>query len=60
MSPLDEKLGHRDAALYLGIAPATLAKMRCLGGSPIFLRLGRKIVFACTTSSKDSKTNSGL
>lgn len=41
----DEKLGHRDAARHLGLAPSTLAKMRCLGGSPTFLRLGRKIVY---------------
>jgi len=45
MSSPDDKLGHRDAAVHLGIAPATLAKMRCVGGSPTFLRLGRKIVY---------------
>jgi hypothetical protein len=56
----------RDAAKRLGLAPATLAKMRCLGGSPEFLRLGRKIVYergaldlwvaqrrACSTSDAD-------
>ena len=41
----DEKLGTRDAARYTGLAHSTLAKMRCLGGSPPFLRLGRKIVY---------------
>lgn len=40
-----EKLGNREAARHLGLAPATLAKMRCRGGSPTFLRLGRKIVY---------------
>jgi len=32
-----------EAARYLGLAVSTLAKMRCWGGSPTFLRLGRKI-----------------
>jgi hypothetical protein len=41
----DEKLLPCDAARHLGLAPATLAKMRCVGGSPTFLRLGRKIVY---------------
>ena len=41
----DEKLGTRDAARHTGLALGTLAKMRCRGGSPPFLRLGRKIVY---------------
>src|ERR1700722_12569755 len=41
----DEKLSTADAARHLGLAPATLAKMRCWGGSPPFLRLGRKVVY---------------
>jgi hypothetical protein len=45
MFQVDEKLGSRDAARHLGLAPSTLAKMRCRGGSPTFLRLGRKIVY---------------
>jgi len=32
-----------EAARYLGLAVSTLAKMRCWGGSPTFVRLGRKI-----------------
>lgn len=32
-----------EAARYLNLAVSTLAKMRCLGGSPTFVRLGRKI-----------------
>jgi hypothetical protein len=32
-------------AALQGLAPATLAKMRCVGGSPAFLRLGRKIAY---------------
>jgi hypothetical protein len=45
MLPPDEKLTPPDAARHLGLAPATLAKMRCRGGSPSFLRLGRKIMY---------------
>jgi predicted DNA-binding transcriptional regulator AlpA len=41
----DEKLTPPEAARHLGLAPSTLAKMRCRGGSPTFLRLGRKIVY---------------
>ena len=32
------------AARYLGIAPATLAKMRSRGEGPAFLRLGARLV----------------
>jgi len=46
MASTDEKMNSREAARYLGLARATLAKMRCLGGSPTFMRLGRKIVYA--------------
>ena len=41
----DEKLGTRDAARHTGLAISTMAKMRCRGGSPPFLRLGRKVVY---------------
>jgi hypothetical protein len=33
------------AALFLGVAAATLAKMRCMGGSPVFVKAGRKILY---------------
>ena len=36
-------LSPHEAARYLGLAVSTLAKMRCWGGSPTFVRLGRKI-----------------
>jgi Helix-turn-helix domain len=45
MASTVEKLNTREAARHLGLAPATLAKMRCWGGSPPFLRLGRKVVY---------------
>jgi hypothetical protein len=38
-------LGSAAAATYVGLASSTLAKLRCRGGSPTFLRLGRKIVY---------------
>jgi len=35
----------REAALYIGLSPATLAKWRCLGGGPPFAKLGRAVVY---------------
>lgn len=32
-----------EAARYLRLAVTTLAKARCWGGGPVFLRLGRRI-----------------
>jgi predicted DNA-binding transcriptional regulator AlpA len=32
-----------ETSRYVGVAVATLAKMRCLGGGPVFIRLGRKV-----------------
>lgn len=32
-----------EAARYLRLAVATLAKARCWGGGPVFMRLGRRI-----------------
>lgn len=34
-----------EAASYLRIAKATLAKMRCWGGGPEYLKFGRKIAY---------------
>ena len=39
------KLCPLDAARYLGLSAATLAKLRCVGGSPEFMKLGRRIVY---------------
>jgi hypothetical protein len=33
------------AAVFTGLAVATLAKLRCLGGGPAYLKLGRKVVY---------------
>lgn len=38
-----ESLSPGDAAKILGLATSTLAKMRCWGGGPPFLKLGRAI-----------------
>ena len=42
-----QNLTPRAAAAYIGLAPATLAKIRCRSNDgPPFMRLGRKIVYA--------------
>jgi Helix-turn-helix domain len=33
------------AATFTGLAVATLAKLRCIGGGPEYLKLGRKVVY---------------
>jgi hypothetical protein len=33
------------AAVFTGLAVSTLAKLRCLGGGPAYLKLGRKVVY---------------
>ncbi len=33
------------AATFTGLAVATLAKLRCIGGGPQYLKLGRKVVY---------------
>ncbi len=35
----------RDAALYIGLAPQTLAKLRVTGGSPPYFKVGRQVVY---------------
>jgi hypothetical protein len=34
-----------DAAVYLGLSPATLETMRTRGGGPVFLKLGRRVLY---------------
>jgi Helix-turn-helix domain len=34
-----------EASRYIGVAQATLAKMRCWGGGPEYLKLGRKVAY---------------
>jgi hypothetical protein len=33
------------AAAILGLSPSTLSKLRCFGGGPPFLKLGRKVCY---------------
>jgi len=37
-------LDTAQAAIYTGLAPATLEKLRCMGGGPKFVRFGRRAV----------------
>ena len=47
-----------EAARYIGVAVSTLAKMRCWGGGPEFLKLGRKVAYERTTSRRLEKQSS--
>ncbi len=40
-----EVLSPLEAARYLGLAQPTLAKMRCWGGGPEYLKFGRKVSY---------------
>jgi excisionase family DNA binding protein len=40
-----ELLNVPEAAKYLRIAPQTLAKMRCEGTSPPFIKLGNRVLY---------------
>jgi predicted DNA-binding transcriptional regulator AlpA len=33
------------AAAFTGLAVATLAKLRCLGGGPAYIKLGRRVLY---------------
>ena len=47
MDSIHEILAPREAAQYIGLAPATMAKIRCCSNDgPRFMRLGRKILYA--------------
>jgi hypothetical protein len=41
----DPPLDTAAAAKFTGLAVATLAKLRCIGGGPAYLKLGRKVVY---------------
>ena len=40
------RIRTREAAQMLGLSPGTLAKLRCIGGGPLFTKLGRVVVYA--------------
>ena len=44
-SSASPKLRTPEAAKHLGLAAATLAKLRCVGGGPLFTKLGRAVVY---------------
>jgi Helix-turn-helix domain len=41
----DDIMDAATAAVFTGLAVATLAKLRCHGGGPPYLKLGRKVVY---------------
>jgi len=41
----DTSLDTAAVANFTGLAVATLAKLRCKGGGPAYLKLGRKVVY---------------
>jgi hypothetical protein len=45
MTDDDLMLDVQAAARFIGIAVATLAKMRCMGGGPLFVKLGRRVLY---------------
>jgi predicted DNA-binding transcriptional regulator AlpA len=46
MHPVEyRKLSTREAAARLGISASTLAKLRCVGGGPVYAKLGRRVVY---------------
>jgi hypothetical protein len=41
----DDILNVQAAARFTGMAVATLAKMRCMGGGPVFVKAGRRVLY---------------
>jgi hypothetical protein len=41
----DSVIDAAAAAAFTGLAIATLAKLRCVGGGPKFFKLGRKVLY---------------
>lgn len=41
----DPKLDTAEAATYIGCSPRTLEKRRQTGGGPVYLKLGRSVVY---------------
>jgi len=42
----DRLLDQREAARFLGLSPATLARWRSIGGGPSFVKLGARVRYA--------------
>jgi excisionase family DNA binding protein len=46
MQPIEyHKFNTSEAAKYLGVGASTLSKLRVFGGGPVFLKLGRRVVY---------------
>jgi hypothetical protein len=45
MSDNNDLFDARAAASFIGLAVATLAKLRCVGGGPAYFKLGRKVLY---------------
>ncbi len=43
---IDPKVAEPEAAAHCGLAPATLATMRCRGSGPPCFKLGRRVVYS--------------
>ena len=43
---LQAKLQTRDAAIHCGVSESYLNKLRCIGGGPIFIKIGRRVVYS--------------
>ena len=43
---IDPKVAEPEAAAHCGLAPATLATMRCRGSGPPYFKLGRRVVYS--------------
>jgi predicted DNA-binding transcriptional regulator AlpA len=43
--PLDPLLSTSAAAEYLGISPSFLNKLRCTGGGPRYVKIGRRVLY---------------
>ena len=42
---MKEMLDVKGAAAYLRLAPQTLNKLRCVGGSPPYFKAGRRVLY---------------
>jgi hypothetical protein len=40
------RLPPNDAATYCGVSTSFLNKLRCVGGGPIFIKMGRRVVYS--------------
>jgi hypothetical protein len=42
---LSKLLDTKAASAVVGLAPKTLVKLRCHGGGPVYVKLGRRVVY---------------